>query len=143
MSKRLIHLKELSLKSKMAKYPNIPGSYIPPTKYEDKTANGLTKAIVDFIDYSGGWATRISVEGRYIEKLGTRIPSSVKIGTADIHACYKGIHLSIEVKIGSDRQSEAQKEIERDIKAAGGQYFIAKDFDSFHEWFSKLECVCL
>lgn len=121
-----------------SKYPSVPSHARPKPSYKTTDANGLTKAIVDFIDLSGGWATRISTEGRYIESLGKRIPSSVKKGTADIHAVWKGLHLSIEVKIGQDRQSPEQKLIEKDIIAAGGQYFVAKDFESFHNWITTL-----
>ena len=121
-----------------AEYPSIPDYARPKPKVKINDANSLTKAIVDWIDLSGGWATRISTEGRYIEALGRRIPSSVKKGTADIHACYKGKHLSIEVKIGVDRQSDEQKEVEKSILKAGGYYFIAKTFDAFHQWITNL-----
>jgi len=63
---------------------------------------------------------------------------TIKKGTADIHAVWKGMHLSIEVKIGADRQSPEQKAIETDVKAAGGHYFIAKDFDTFYNWITTL-----
>ena len=121
-----------------AEYPSIPDYARPKPKVKTNDANSLTKAIVDWIDLSGGWATRISTEGRYIEALGRRIPSSVKKGTADIHACYKGKHLSIEVKIGADKQSDEQKEVEKSILKAGGYYFIAKTFDAFHQWITNL-----
>lgn len=119
-------------------YPSVPDHARPKPSVKTNDANSLTKAIVQWIDLSGGWATRISTEGRYIESLGRRIPSSVKRGTADIHAVWKGMHLSIEVKIGDDRQSDEQKQIEKDIIKAGGHYFIAKTFDSFHQWIIKL-----
>lgn len=128
----LVHLRKQQTSS-------LPLNYIPKTAYRDDNANDLTKAIIDCIDLSGGWATRISVEGRYIEKLGKRVPSSVKKGTADIHAVYRGRHLSIEVKIGKDRQSDHQVEVEEDIMCAGGLYFIAKDFQSFYNWFTQIE----
>lgn len=131
-------LEELKHKEKSSR-STMPPSYIPRTKYSDDDANSLTTAIIDYIDLIGGWATRISVEGRYIEKLGTRVRSSVKRGTADIHAVYRGKHLSIEVKIGKDRQSEEQKEIEQEIISAGGLYFIARNFQDFYDWFSPLE----
>jgi len=120
------------------KYPNVPDYARPKPKLPADDANSLTQAIIKFIDMSGGWATRISTEGRYIEALGRRIPSSVKKGTADIHAVYKGRHLSIEVKIGKDRQSDAQKAVQQLVEKAGGLYFIAKDFTSFHQWITRL-----
>ena len=133
-------LELLNMKDKdgREKYPSVPEYARPKPTYKTSDANGLTKAIIDFIDLSGGWATRISTEGRYIESLGKRIPSSVKKGTADIHAVWKGSHLSIEVKIGKDKQSDEQKEIQTAITKAGGHYYIAKDFESFHAWITSL-----
>lgn len=121
------------------KYPSVPDYARPKASIKTSDANSLTKAIIDFIDLSGGWATRISTEGRYIESLGKRIPSSVKKGTADIHAVWKGRHLSIEVKIGADRQSDEQKEVEKSVTKAGGLYFIAKTFEDFHQWITNLK----
>jgi hypothetical protein len=34
--------------------------------------------------------------------------------------------------------SEAQKEYQQNTERAGGIYYIAKDFDSFIEWYDKL-----
>ncbi len=132
----LKYLEELRFIKTKEEHPNFP--YPVKKKYKDTGTNELTKAIIDFIDLSGGWATRVSTEGRYIKAKDIRIPSSVKVGTADIHACWKGKHLSIEVKVGSDRQRPEQKEIEQDILKAGGQYFIAKDFQSFYNWITSL-----
>ena len=42
-----------------------------------------------------------------------------------------GRFFGIEVKIGKDRQSADQKEIEKEINAAGGVYFIAKSYDDY------------
>ena len=131
----LIRLKEDNGREK---YPSVPDYARPKPKVKTTDANGLTKAIIDFIDLSGGWATRISTEGRYIESLGKRIPSSVKKGTADIHAVWHGMHLSIEVKIGSDRQSDEQRHVEKCVKSAGGHYYIASTFDEFHQWITNL-----
>lgn len=132
----LKYLEELRFIKTKEDHPNFP--YPVKKKYKDTGTNDLTKAIIDFIDLSGGWATRISTEGRYIKSIDARIPSSVKTGTADIHACWKGMHLSIEVKVGKDTQSEVQKEVEAAIRRAGGQYFIAKTFDSFYQWINAL-----
>lgn len=130
----------MNMKDRLAKnkYPSVPDYARPKQSLKTSDANGLTKAIIDYIDLSGGWATRISTEGRYIEGLGKRIPSSVKKGTADIHAVWKGRHLSIEVKIGKDRQSDEQIAVEKSVTAAGGLYYIATTFDSFHQWIQTI-----
>ena len=67
---------------------------------------------------------RIVVPGRYI-KPGTRK------GIADIMAIKNGKMVGIEVKIGKDKQSESQKQVENEMTQAGGHYIIAKSFENF------------
>ena len=131
----------------------MPPEYIVRTKYTDKTANGLTKAIVKWINLNGYQAERISTSGRWVDNskivtdvLGNRkkigsgkyIKGSGTKGSADISATIKGKSIKIEVKIAKDKQSEAQKEYQKAIERAGGIYFIAKDFDSFYEFYTTL-----
>jgi hypothetical protein len=127
-------------------HPLVPKEYVPRRKYTDKTANGLTKAIVDFLNLSGHQAERINTTGRYVDgsktytdtlghtrKIGSGkwIKGTTTRGSADISSIIKGYSVKIEVKIGNDRQSDHQKEYEEAVKNAGGQYWIAKDFDTF------------
>ena len=134
-------------------YPNLPDRARVIPKYEDKTANGLTKCIIEFLNMiDGSHGERISSEGRVIDDRQTvvnaigqtvtkgsikRIKSSGQIGTADISATILGRSVKIEVKIGNDRQSEAQKEYQRQIENAKGYYVIAKDFETFYNWFTS------
>ena len=127
----LISLKE---QYDRVRYPSMPDYARPKPKFDWSSANGITKAIVQYIELSGGWATRISTEGRYIESLGHRIPSSVKRGTPDVIGVLRGVPLFIEVKYGRDVMSDVQEEVMKDIIRAGGRYFVARDFDSFYEW---------
>ena len=139
-------LQELYLKDFKEKYPNVPDHCIPMQKFNDTTANGLTKTIIMFIQYIGGQAERVSSMGRMIDnrKVSTdvlgrqRTIGSMKYihgtstnGTADISAIYKGFSFKIEVKIGKDKQSEAQKKYQQEVERAGAVYIIAKDFDNF------------
>lgn len=118
---------------------------MPKVKYTDKTANGLTKCIVDWINLNGGQAERISNTGRYIDNkkivtdvLGIRrqigsgqyIKGTGTNGTADISATINGRSVKIEVKM-KDKQSDAQKRYQESIESAGGQYWIAHDFGEF------------
>lgn len=149
--KPLQELSEMYLKSQREKYPNIPVGYLGKKKYTDKTANGLTKCIIDFIRFKGGQAERINTTGRVIQgkksvdyytgkntTKGIYIPGTGTKGSADISATIIGKSVKIEVKIGKDRQSEYQKEYQKSIETAGGIYFIATDFDSFYEWYFEL-----
>ena len=123
----------------------LPPDYVVRTKYNDSTANGLTKCVIDYINLSGGQAERISNTGRYIDEsiivtdiLGNRkkigsgkyIKGTGTNGTADISATFKGKSIKIEIKM-KDKQSEAQKEYQQAIERAGGIYFICHNFDEF------------
>ena len=101
----------------------------------------------------GYQAERISNTGRYIDNKkkfkniqgqtmqvgsGQYIPGTGTNGTADISATIKGKSIKIEVKYGKDRQSEAQKEYQTTIERSGGVYYIAKDFESFYNFYQTL-----
>lgn len=114
-------------------------------KYQYGTANGLTRAIIDFIELHGGQAERISISGRpqEVRNIAGRVcgikwqKSHMTVGTADISATINGRSVKIEVKIGRDVQSKAQKDYQRAIERAGGVYYIARDFESFVSWFNN------
>ena len=151
MGKYIKVLKELAIE-KLAEKSTMPRYTIPAPSYTDKTANGLTRCIIDFIKLNGGQAERINVVARMVN--GKHVKSTMTKGTADISATIPievvlpkdlsndsvvvskvGLSVKIEVKIGKDRQSEYQKIYEKDINNAGGIYYIAKDFDSFYEFY--------
>lgn len=154
-SKKLTALKVLSEMDKISreqKSPSMDPNYIVGTKFSDKTANGLTKAIIAFISLSGYQAERINNMGRMVNNtkvvkniLGVRSTigsvewqkGSGKKGTADISATVRGISVKIEVKIGRDSQSDDQKEYQMSITKAGGIYVIAKEFGDFVKWWVK------
>lgn len=118
-------------------HPNFPVHAIAPRRYRDDTANGLTRCIVDFIRFHGGQAERINTVG-IPEQIGGRIVwrrSTSTKGSADISATIGGRSVKVEVKIGPDRQSEAQRRYQAAIERAGGLYYIAKDLTTFVGWF--------
>lgn len=146
-------LTNLAIESLKAKYPSFPVHAIPVPKYTDATANGLTKCVIDFLNLSGHQAERISSMGRMIDKrqksndvLGreriigslTYIKGTSTNGTADISSIINGKSVKIEIKIGKDRQSEAQKKYQQATEKAGGIYLITKSFDEFMEQYKKL-----
>ena len=151
-SKHLEKLKDLDFKHQRSKYPNVPLSCVALTKYIDTTANGLERCICDFIRYNGYQAERIKNTGRPIDNtqqvtdvLGrTQTIGSISYikgtgtnGTADISATIFGRSVKIEVKIGKDYQSQAQKEYQQSIESSGGQYWVVKDFDSFYFYYES------
>ena len=145
-------LQDLIWQLECIKYPRMPKEYIPKPTYSDKTANGLTKCIIHFVKANGYQAERISNTGRYIDNSkvvtdsmgfqkrigsGQYIKGTGTNGTADISLTIKGKSIKAEIKIGKDRQSEAQKKYQADIERAGGIYIIVKDFDDFMNFYKK------
>lgn len=111
-------------------------------KYNDNTSNRLTECIIDFIQIvKCQQAERFHSSGiPFIDpKTGNQkfAKPITTTGTADIHATIKGISVKIEVKIGNDKQSPAQKEYQRSIERAGGLYHISRNFASFSWWYKK------
>lgn len=150
-SSALQDLEKLSFQVKRLKYPSNP--YLVGDTFRDDTANGLTKAIIAYIRLKGGQAERINSTGRPIDRTKTFtdvlgntrmigriewIPGTSTNGTADISATIKGRSVKIETKIGSDRQSPAQKEYQKAVQTAFGIYFIARTFEEFKQWFDRL-----
>jgi hypothetical protein len=144
--KPLDRLKHLKQEAMLESYPNVPKYALSAPKYEDKTANGLTKCIIEFLQLSNHQAERINTMGRPIDNrkqvtdvigrtktIGSMTwgKSTATKGSADISATIQGRSVKIEVKIGADRQSQDQKVYQANIEKSGGKYWIAKNFDDF------------
>jgi hypothetical protein len=144
--KPLDRLKHLKQEAMLESYSSVPKYALSAPKYEDKTANGLTKCIIEFLQLSNHQAERINTMGRPIDNrkqvtdvigrtktIGSMTwgKSTATKGSADISATIQGRSVKIEVKIGADRQSEDQKVYQAKIEKSGGQYWIAKNFDDF------------
>jgi len=146
----LVELKSLALLQSRNKFPSLPEYARVTPKYSDKTANGLTKCIIDYIRFKGGQAERISVTGRLVDRrkeftdvIGKKrligsvqwIKPSMQPGTADISAIIGGRSLKIEVKVGRDTQRAAQKVYQTQVEQAGGIYLLISSFNEFYEWY--------
>ena len=148
-------LQALELDDLRLKYPSLDEKYMAFTKWSDNSANALTKCVIAYITYKGGQAERISSQGQYREgakiQVGTGelayhkqlpgkwTPGQSTKGTADISATIRGRSVKIEIK-QKDKQSEAQKQYQEKIESAKGIYYIARDFDTFVEWYDTLLC---
>jgi hypothetical protein len=149
----LDHFKQSMLSEQRRKYPNVPEHLRTVPKFTDRTANGLTKMIIAFLNAEGWQAERISTTGRMIDQRKTytdvvgfrRTIGSVKWikgsgtkGSADVSSVISGKSVKIEIKIGRDRQSESQRQYQAAIERAGGVYWIAKDWAGFYELYSNI-----
>lgn len=132
---KLAYIKKLS----PGFYKASGGDTMKVKPYSDKTANGLTTCICDWIKFHNGDAQRVNTTGT-LRKINGQMKwthSGSRKGSADVHAIIAGRAVSIEVKIGKDQQSEAQIKEQQRIENAGGLYFIAKDMTQFVEWYKK------
>jgi hypothetical protein len=149
-SQALKDLETLSFEAKRLRYPCNP--YLTGDQFEDKTAGGLTRSIIAWIRLKGGQAERINTTGRPIDRTQTFtdvtgrsrtigriewIKGTGTNGSADISAIVKGRSIKIEVKIKTDRQSQVQKEYQKQVETAGGLYVIARDFETFIQWYEQ------
>lgn len=141
MNNSLKQLSDLKYQECKQNFPGVPDYAVPRTKYDDKTANGLTKCIIDFIRLSGNHAERIANMGRQIGTGKNRkwIPGTGTNGTADIHAIKSGRTVCIEIKIGADRQSDKQRQYQSKVEASGGVYVIARTYEDFINKWEKIK----
>jgi len=143
-------LEALAWEVKRQRFPDVPDYILVSEKYRDDSANGLTRCVIAYIRLRGGQAERINTMGRPIDQRKTFtdvlghthqvgsvkwIPGTSTRGSADISATIQGRSVKIEIKSGADRQSDAQKRYAQDVEAAGGVYYVCKDFTSFVEWY--------
>ena len=130
--KNLKELSALATQLNAEKHPLLPPHALVKKRFKDTTANELTKTIIwDMYHVRGGVAYRINNGAVYDVKRKTFRKGVQRKGIPDIIGIIDGRFYGIEVKIGKDRQSADQKEIEREIQAAGGVYFIAKSYDDY------------
>lgn len=150
-------LTKLYIEYQKKQYPNVP-EHCLVQKYDnsDNSTNGLTKCIIDFINYSGHYAERKNNTGKYVDNskvVENVLGQKVKVGsgqwikgtgvngTADITAKIKientpyPVAVEIEIKYGKDRMSDAQKEYQSKMTDIGTPYIVVNNFDDFIEWY--------
>ena len=107
-------------------------------KFDDKTANSLTKLIMMWFKVNGHFSGRVNTQGNYNAKLGKWVKSGSTRGMADISAVVDGRSISVEVKIGKDKVRESQLKVKAQMEKAGGVYLIVRTFEDFIEQFNGL-----
>lgn len=117
----------------------------------ERKANGLTQIIMKFLKLKGHYANRVNTQGQlrgakisryeaYTNKAvygneARWVKGQTTRGTPDIDAIIYGRAVQIEVKVGKDQMSEHQIKQQYAIEAAGGLYFVARDMQSFYDWY--------
>jgi len=130
--KNIKELGKLADQLNAEKHPLLPPHALVKKRFKDTTANELTKTIIwDMYHVRGGVAYRINNGAVYDVKKKVYRKGVQRKGVPDIIGIIDGRFFGVEVKIGADRQSADQKEIEREINDAGGVYFVAKSYDDY------------
>lgn len=147
-------LKKLDVDKKMKDHPVMAKSHpdaITPYNYHQKDTNGLTRCIIDAINFTGGFAVRVNNGGTF--RKGKKIPRECggyvvtpgvytfngTRGVADIDATWQGMKVAIEVKFGKDRLSDDQINYKEAIIKGGGYYIVAKEFEEFWRDFEAVK----
>lgn len=99
--------------------------------------NETTKKILNFLFGIGVFAWRNNTMGIPIRRMGAIVgfrPTG-KTGVGDIIGIYsvegRGLFLSIEVKTGKDRLSDAQQGFFETVNKLGGIALVVKDYEDF------------
>lgn len=87
----------------------------------------LKKTLKKYLNERGAYWAMVA-EGAY-----------AKIGDPDIIACFKGHFIAIEAKTYEGSQSDWQKIREREIKASGGIYILARSVQDVEAVLNEIE----
>lgn len=104
-----------------------------PKTYDDRTANGLTEFILDYLKANGHYGARINIGGIYLQSQGRYRASGSTKGVADVIACINGRFCQFEVKAGKDRPREDQLQQQQLTRSAGGVYEFVHNASEFYQ----------
>jgi len=138
MNAAITELKTMYLRDHKQRYPSLPDpARVAPT-YTDKTANGLTKCILDYLRLKGAFVSRLNNQGVYDKKLQRYRKGMNRRGLPDILATYQGKSLFIEVKAKNDKLSESQEKIKIEQENSDGLYYTSHNFSDTKQWIDNL-----
>ena len=107
--------------------------------YDDRTANGLTAFILDWLEAHGHYGARINLGGIYLADKGYYRRSGSTDGVADTIACINGRFCQFEVKAGKDRPRPDQLRQQQLTRSAGGIYEFVHNAEEFCRFVSLLK----
>lgn len=126
------------------------GHYLTPKSIDVIEEKGLKDFIVNFINWSGGWATDMrKISGTMVKEAeqqesGTVLlvkkfkHTGVKKGLADVDSIVHGRACKWEVKIGTDRPSKNQLDRQQETRDAGGVYEFIHSPEEFLFFYDKI-----
>lgn len=126
------------------------GHYLAPKLPDVNTEKGLKDFIVNFIKWSG-WiaydmrrASGVMTNEAERQESGTVLivkkfkHTGVKKGLSDVDSIIKGRACKWEIKIRSDRPSDAQEDRQEETRKAGGVYEFVKTPEEFLHHYDKI-----
>lgn len=143
------------------KVPGLSGGLYPYSRVEHtwkwkapKSASQMEALVIKFLKLNGHQAQKITTTGLYREDKktfkdaigrtrligsGKWTPGTATKGAADITSTVYGLKVDWEVKFSrGDKQSDAQKGFEKDVKVAKGLYFVIRSPDDFLDKYMAL-----
>lgn len=88
----------------------------------------IQSTILSYLRMKNVFCYKSNNVGIFNKKTGSYIPSAVK-GLPDIICVIEGKYVGIEVKSKSGKQSDTQKDFQRELIKAGGMYLLAKSVE--------------
>jgi hypothetical protein len=131
-------LERLAMDEARRLHPAIPDSVLCPRIFRDDSANSLTGCITAYLKMKGAFVSRLNNTGVFDKRLMRYRPTTSRKGLPDVVCTYKGKSIFIEVKYGRDQLSEHQEKIRDEQTASGGLYHVARDFETFKQWFDNI-----
>lgn len=102
-------------------------------------ANGVTKAILTYLNASGFFAWRNNTTGIYDTKKKIFRKNHGLNGVSDILGIHKksGLFIAIEVKAGKDKVSPEQEHFLKQIEKFGGYALVAREIKDVIEYLEE------
>lgn len=97
-------------------------------------ASRIEDGIVKWYFMHGGWARKIHVTGIPVANGGKIVrwrKNPKMVGSPDVIACLQGIAHRIEVKVGSDKESQHQVVDRQNFERSGGKSMVVVSLDDF------------
>lgn len=102
------------------------------TKIE-ATEHEIQRSILDYLEFLGIFHYRNNSGAMPLESKGVR--RFLRFGTPgspDIVIVKGGIYIGVEVKTKTGKQNPNQIQFQKDLEAAGGQYWLVRSLNDFH-----------
>ncbi|HEY7162767.1 MAG TPA: VRR-NUC domain-containing protein [Acidobacteriota bacterium] len=122
----------------------------PSRPYRDDNTNDLTRSIYDWLKYHFHYVNRIQSQGQVrkekvslafgnVREKYTWCYGATNRGSSDLIALINGLHVAIEIKCRAtrDRLRPDQVKEKSRIESAGGIYYVARDMQSFIDWYHE------